>query len=286
MSVYSGKNKIIFCKRLGNDWQELADYLEISPYHRRQFQQGCESQDIWEWLEEKERLQELPEALKYIKREDLSPLFDKEKISPQALTRQQDWNSDEDFNQFQLKAFPKFLFFLPDRKPQKDELKKAIKDYRAQYSDKKQRPLLCLMHGDENEYGNFIKCLLKNFLPSDNGLSEHFRKGLFEIELLFEEFHTVDKLHQEILGILENKINANEKETIANKFAMERRPIIVHARLLTKDLEDWQDDQKTVLDGFIDFWADWPKKVYAQHQLFLVFLSVSYEGGGKQFFVL
>ena len=185
------------------------------------------------------------------------------------------------------RAKSNILFYLPDRKLQKDDLKKAIKAYRAQHSDKKQRPLICLIHGDENEYGNFIKCLLGDFLHNDRALSEYFRNGLFEIELLFEdEFHTVAKLHQEILEFLDNKINVNEKEAIANRLARERRPVVVHARLLTKDLENWQDDERTVVDGFIEFWADWPKNVYAQHQLFLVFLSFSYEGGKNNFSVV
>ncbi|KHD04797.2 hypothetical protein PN36_28130 [Candidatus Thiomargarita nelsonii] len=140
------------------------------------------------------------------------------------------------------------LSYLPNRKSQKDKLRDTIKAYQEQYSDKRQRPLLCLIHGDTSEYGNFIKCLLKDFLPNDNYLSEYFCNGLFEIELLLEEFHTVDELHQEILDFLENKVNAAaQKDAIANKLARERRPIVIHARMLTKDLEDWQDDEKTVI---------------------------------------
>ncbi len=184
-------------------------------------------------------------------------------------------------------AFPHILCYLPDRKPQKEALKKAIKDYRAQYADKKQRPLLCLIHGNENEYGNFIKCLLEDVLVNDKALSDYFRNGRFEIELLLEEFHTVDALHQEILAFLETKINAKpEKEAIANKLAKERRPIILHVRLFSQDFSKWQDEHKTVIDGFIDFWADWPKKVYAQHQLFLVLLSFSYEKEKNPFSLL
>ncbi len=119
---------------------------------------------------------------------------------------------DKVASQQKAKHFPNILFYLPDRNPQKEGLKKAIKAYQAQYSDKKQRPLLCLMHGNDNEYGNFIKCLLEDFLPNNNVLSEYFRNGLFEIKLLIEKFHTVDQLHQEILEVLENKINAGKGE--------------------------------------------------------------------------
>ncbi len=251
--MYSGKNKIDFCRRLGNDWQDLADYFDIPSDQRQQFEKGRECQAIWEWLANRNRLQELPEGLKFLKREDLFSIFDNAKSIP-------------------------LLFYLPNRKPQKNKLKELINTYRAQYPDKKQRPLLCLIHGDENQYGNFIKCLLADFLLNDKAFSEYFCNGLFEIELLIEELNTVDQLHQEILEFLENKINAKpEKQAIAQKLAKEQRPIIIHARLLTKDLQDWQDDKKTIIDGFIEFWADWPKNVYAKHKLFLVFVSFSYE---------
>ncbi|HID99200.1 MAG TPA: hypothetical protein EYP59_02780 [Thiotrichaceae bacterium] len=281
--LYSGKSKLELCRRLGNDWLDLATCLDIPAHRRNQFQQGRECYAILEWLEERnERLQKLPEALKDIEREDLLLVFEGEK-TPQL---QQYSDDDGGIHPFKQNAFPHLLCYLPDRKPQKEALKEAIKAYRAQYADKKQRPLLCLIHGNENEYGHFIKCLLEDFLLNDNALSESFRGGRLEIELLLEEFHTVDKLPQEILAFLENKINAKpEKEAIANKLARERRPIIIPVHILTNDLEEWQDDQKTIIEGFIEFWADWPKKVYAQHQLFLVFLSFSYEGGKNHFSV-
>jgi serine/threonine protein kinase len=68
MASFSGKTKITLCKRLGNDWQDLADYFEIPS---QQFEQGRECQAIWEWLEKRDKLQELHEALRFIKRDDL-----------------------------------------------------------------------------------------------------------------------------------------------------------------------------------------------------------------------
>jgi len=68
MTSYSGKTKIKLCKRLGNDWQDLADYFEIPC---QQFKQGRECREIWEWLANRNRLQELPEAIKELDRDDL-----------------------------------------------------------------------------------------------------------------------------------------------------------------------------------------------------------------------
>jgi hypothetical protein len=37
-SPYSGKTKVAFCTRLGDDWRKLADYLEaVGKYPRMQF---------------------------------------------------------------------------------------------------------------------------------------------------------------------------------------------------------------------------------------------------------
>jgi hypothetical protein len=72
MTSYSGKTKISLCKRLGDSWQDLADYFEIPC---QQFEQGRECRAIWKWLANRNRLQKLPEALKYIEREDLLEIF-------------------------------------------------------------------------------------------------------------------------------------------------------------------------------------------------------------------
>lgn len=70
--VLSGRAKILFTWHLGNDWSALADLLEISPYEQRRFSQGDEGRAIWEWLELRNRLGELPGALEEIERDDLA----------------------------------------------------------------------------------------------------------------------------------------------------------------------------------------------------------------------
>ena len=71
MENYSGKHKIAFCKRLGKNWQELADYFDISDSLRKQYAQGNEAREIWTWLVQTERLDELVAALKFIDRQDI-----------------------------------------------------------------------------------------------------------------------------------------------------------------------------------------------------------------------
>lgn len=69
--IYAGSSKVEFCSRLGDDWKRLADSLEIQPADQRRFEPGDEARDIWEWLENRKRLQGLPTALQHIRREDL-----------------------------------------------------------------------------------------------------------------------------------------------------------------------------------------------------------------------
>ena len=72
---YSGKIKIQLCRKLGLDWQDVADYFDIPPHRRNQFHQGRECQAIWEWLEERNKLYSLKEALDFLERDNLVKLL-------------------------------------------------------------------------------------------------------------------------------------------------------------------------------------------------------------------
>jgi nucleoside phosphorylase len=68
---YSGKAKISICRRLIKDWSDLADYFEIPLYQRARFTDGREPQEVWEWLEQRNKLYAIKEALMAIDRDDL-----------------------------------------------------------------------------------------------------------------------------------------------------------------------------------------------------------------------
>jgi pimeloyl-ACP methyl ester carboxylesterase len=72
-----GQVKIDLCRRLGADWQLLADYFNIEHAERARFDKGWEPQRVWEWLESRGRLTELAEGLRYIHRNDLADLLDR-----------------------------------------------------------------------------------------------------------------------------------------------------------------------------------------------------------------
>ena len=69
-------NKFIFYKRLGDSYRDLALYLGIPRQERELWETGTEGERILEWLENRERLDELPKALVEIEREDLVELLE------------------------------------------------------------------------------------------------------------------------------------------------------------------------------------------------------------------
>ncbi|MDS4032044.1 MAG: hypothetical protein RKO66_18525 [Candidatus Contendobacter sp.] len=72
-----GQVKIDLCRRLGGDWQLLADYFSIEPAERARFDRGWEPQRVWEWLESHGQLARLAEGLRCIGRDDLAELLNR-----------------------------------------------------------------------------------------------------------------------------------------------------------------------------------------------------------------
>ena len=74
-TTYPGHVKVQFAQRIRDDWRDLADALDVPPYARDRFSRGHEPQELWEWLEVRDRLGELPATLAAIGRSDLAPMF-------------------------------------------------------------------------------------------------------------------------------------------------------------------------------------------------------------------
>jgi nucleoside phosphorylase len=70
-NAFSGKAKIEFCRKLGNSWSDLADYLEIPDHETAKFSQGNEAREIWRYLSDRRRIAELLHAVEEISRIDL-----------------------------------------------------------------------------------------------------------------------------------------------------------------------------------------------------------------------
>ncbi|MEV0284765.1 hypothetical protein AB0H36_11675 [Kribbella sp. NPDC050820] len=68
--------KIEFVRRLGTDWRDLADTLVARTDEQQRFSRASDpGRAIWDWLSDRERLTELPDALIAIGREDLADLL-------------------------------------------------------------------------------------------------------------------------------------------------------------------------------------------------------------------
>ena len=70
-----GPVKVQVVHRLTYDWQDLADYLGVPVHAVRRFRAGDEAHEVWAWLESRDRLAELPDALAGIGRRDLADLL-------------------------------------------------------------------------------------------------------------------------------------------------------------------------------------------------------------------
>ena len=67
----TGLSKLELQQRLGGDWRALADVLAIPAHDQRTFEAGFEARAIWEWLENRRRLDALGPALTAVGRGDL-----------------------------------------------------------------------------------------------------------------------------------------------------------------------------------------------------------------------
>jgi hypothetical protein len=70
-----GAGKYEFTQRLAGSWYDLADLAGISPADRARWGPGYEAGEIWDWLEARGRLRELPELCGQAGRPDLAALL-------------------------------------------------------------------------------------------------------------------------------------------------------------------------------------------------------------------
>jgi hypothetical protein len=73
---YSGRAKILVCRKLIHDWRDIADFCEVPPFEQTRFLRGREPQDLWEHLDQAGRMADFEEALKVLNRHDLLRLLD------------------------------------------------------------------------------------------------------------------------------------------------------------------------------------------------------------------
>lgn len=66
-----GTAKLEVLRRLHADWREVADVVGVPGFERARFARGEEPRGLWDWLENRDRLTDLPGALAEVGRADL-----------------------------------------------------------------------------------------------------------------------------------------------------------------------------------------------------------------------
>ena len=74
-AMYPGDVKLAICNRLLDDWEDLADTVGVPEAHRRRFPPGRQAAGVWKWLEQRDQLDRLHDALVAIGRDDLARLL-------------------------------------------------------------------------------------------------------------------------------------------------------------------------------------------------------------------
>jgi hypothetical protein len=77
--TYPGRVKVLVCRRLHADWEDVADILGVPVHDKARFRPGHQPGDLWVWLEVREKLSALPAALDKIGRSDLGDLMRSER---------------------------------------------------------------------------------------------------------------------------------------------------------------------------------------------------------------
>lgn len=75
---YSKQTRYDICMRLGPNWSDLSILMGVPCHERETFAAGDEPRRLWEWLERRGGLSQLPDLLRQIGRPDLSEIMDRD----------------------------------------------------------------------------------------------------------------------------------------------------------------------------------------------------------------
>ncbi|HIE01012.1 MAG TPA: hypothetical protein EYP59_12120 [Thiotrichaceae bacterium] len=153
---------------------------------------------------------------------------------------------------------PPYLFYLPNRKDQRDKLSKAINEH--EHTGSKQRPLVCLVGGESQEaHDKFKDCFVNKTLPKlYDWISDENDVKCFELTMCNCR-PDCNELQDDILNRLIDKLShyppENTKAGVTQFLAEQGQPVIVYIDI---SIEDCQPVNDIIEKGFIEFWRDWP----------------------------
>ena len=139
------------------------------------------------------------------------------------------------------------------------------------------RPLVCIIHGDDCEcHDMFLMCLEKFFL-SEFLDSEPPPNGISSYHLRFpEKFRDMkyfqNQLQNSLAMSIPNCQRAESNEEINQILAGHRRPVMLDATIIA---DDWPKHGSQIIISFLEFWNKWPELF--PEQFLIVFLCIKYK---------
>jgi hypothetical protein len=167
---------------------------------------------------------------------------------------------------------PDLLPYLCDRVKEEEDLRTAILQIK---DEMRQRPLICIIHGDQDECHNmFRKQLQKNSLL-------RFLKDLNPDELPIHDFQlripsdykgTKDYLDKIRCNLAEQVLGRStaSNQDIARTLSLHKAPVMICSDLRT---EDWQPHGPQLIKTFIEYWDEFPDVRPGPHLISCLFFT-------------
>lgn len=165
---------------------------------------------------------------------------------------------------------PKFLHYLPDRKPQETELDKLLQHC---FQENNSKPLVCIVHGDRSQgHDTFLERIREVFLPTRFRPDKRSPISKYLISCPKDNISNKTNFHDQLRITLASKItnyafNSIQEinEALSNQYTM----IYIHL-----SVEDWYQLEIDCIGFFLEFWQTWTD--LCNGQFLMVCLSIKY----------
>lgn len=162
-------------------------------------------------------------------------------------------------NDQQRRISHSILPWLVNRSEQLDELAMAFRQLQAQPN----RPLVCLLHGDDQECHDKFVDRLKEVALADLLPDIRVKSPIRRIALDWPtRTQTVDELHEKLAMRLGEAIQDIQANLVEINVHLSASPVLVETYLL---IQEWQSHTSEQINGFVQFWQKWPPLAPGQY---------------------
>lgn len=157
---------------------------------------------------------------------------------------------------------PEHLPYLADRSDQEFALGKALEELQHAHT---QRPLVCVIHGDEQQsHEMFLERLSTKFIPNFLELdTKRTRVTVYHPEWpvrFADENEFVERMRHNLAKILGQRLKT--VEDIHRFLAGHPGPVMIISHLVT---ENWLTHGPAIITNYLEFWQNWPELQPGQH---------------------